>query len=139
MIKVVITTIILLISKFSFGQTVSVQINELKSDKGICNVCIFNKADGFPDESKNAVSCIKVKIKDKTASASFKALATSNYAVVVYHDENNNGELDTNFIGIPKEGIGVSNNVKPKMGKPKFEAAKFALTADKNLIINIKY
>ncbi len=139
MIKVVLTTVILLVSKMSFGQTVSVQINELKSDKGICEVCLFNKSDGFPDESKNAVSCTKVKIKDKTAFASFKTLAPGNYAVVVYHDENNNGELDTNFIGIPKEGIGVSNNVKPKMGKPKFEAAKFALTTDKSLIINIKY
>jgi uncharacterized protein (DUF2141 family) len=139
MIKVVITTVILLMAKMSFGQTVSVEVNELKSDKGICEVCLFNKADGFPDESKNAVSCTKVKIKDKTASASFKVLKSGNYAVVVYHDENNNGKLDTNFIGIPKEGIGVSNNVMPKMSKPKFEAAKFALATDKSLSINIKY
>ena len=139
MVKVVLITAILLMAKMSFAQTVSVQINELKSDKGICEVCLFSKAEGFPDESKNAVSCIKVKIKDKIASASFKALKPGYYAVVVYHDENNNGELDTNFLGIPKEGIGVSNNVKPKMGKPKFDAAKFALTADKSIIINIKY
>lgn len=139
MLKIVITTVILLVSKFSFGQTVSVKINELKSDKGICNVCLFSKSDGFPDVSKNAVSCTKVKIKEKTASASFKDLTAGNYAVVVYHDENSNGELDTNFLGIPKEGIGVSNNVMPKMSKPKFEAAKFALNADKNISINIKY
>lgn len=139
MVKTILTVVILLISKFSFGQNINIRISDLKSDKGICEVCLFNKADGFPDESKNAVSCTKVKIKDKTASASFKALKPANYAVVVYHDENNNSKLDTNFIGIPKEGIGVSNNAQQKMGKPKFEAAKFVLNADKTLIINIKY
>jgi uncharacterized protein (DUF2141 family) len=139
MLKVIITTVILLISNFSFGQTVSVKINEFKNDKGTCNVCLFSKADGFPDKSKNAVSCTKVKVNNKVAITTFKDLSAGNYAVVVYHDENSNGELDTNFLGIPKEGIGVSNNVMPKMSKPKFEAAKFALSADKSISINIKY
>jgi uncharacterized protein (DUF2141 family) len=139
MIKAIITTVILLMAKMSFGQNINIRISDLKSDKGICNVCLFSKSDGFPDNTKNAVSCTKVKINSKVAITSFKDVATGTYAISVFHDENSNGELDTNFLGIPKEGIGVSNNVMPKMSKPKFEAAKFALTADKNLSINIKY
>jgi uncharacterized protein (DUF2141 family) len=137
--KVIVIIIFLLFSKLSFGQNISVKINDLKNDKGVCNVCLFNKSNGFPDVSKSAVSCTKVKINNKVAITTFKDLAKGNYAVVVYHDENNNDELDTNLIGMPKEGIGVSNNVMPKMSKPKFEEAKFTLTTDKSLPINIRY
>jgi uncharacterized protein (DUF2141 family) len=47
------------------------------------------------------------------------------YAIAVYHDENSNGKLDSNFIGIPREGVGFSNNAKGHMGPPKFDAAAF--------------
>jgi len=43
----------------------------------------------------------------------------------VFHDENSNGKLDTNFIGMPKEGVRASNDAKGHMGPPKFEAAAF--------------
>jgi len=38
------------------------------------------------------------------------------YAVSVFHDENSNGKLDTNFLGIPREGVGASNNAKGHFG-----------------------
>jgi uncharacterized protein (DUF2141 family) len=139
MLKIIITIVILMVSKLSFSQTISVKINELKNDKGVCFVCLYNKAHGFPDSSKNAVSCSKAKIIDKVAVTSFKDVAAGTYAIAVFHDENSNGKLDENFLGIPKEGYGVSNNILPKMSKPKFEAAKFTLTTDKSLSINIKY
>ncbi len=47
------------------------------------------------------------------------------YAVKIIHDENSNGKLDTNFLGIPREGFGFSNNAKPGMGPPAFEKSKF--------------
>jgi uncharacterized protein (DUF2141 family) len=46
---------------------------------------------------------------------------------VLFHDENENKELDTNFIGIPREGMGTTNNKKPKFRAPKFEEASFKL------------
>ncbi len=49
------------------------------------------------------------------------------YAVAVYHDENRNRKLDTNFIGMPKEGAAVSNNPKSRMGPPRWEDAKFTI------------
>lgn len=139
MLKVIITVVILMISKLSFGQNINIRISDLKSDKGICNVCLFSNSDGFPDNSKNAISCAKVKITDKVAVTSFRDVAPGTYAISVFHDENNNGELDTNFMGIPKEGYGVSNNILPKMSKPKFETAKFVFTTDKYKLIKIKY
>jgi len=51
------------------------------------------------------------------------------YAVSVFHDENMNQKLDKNFVGVPKEGYGDSNNPKKKMGPPSFEETKFQLSA----------
>jgi uncharacterized protein (DUF2141 family) len=42
-----------------------------------------------------------------------------------FHDENQKGKLDTNWLGIPREGVGASNNPKPRVGPPKFASAKF--------------
>ncbi len=59
----------------------------------------------------------------------FEGVPAGEYALVVYHDENENGRLDKNFIGIPKEPIGFSNRYKPK-GPPTFDRSRFALNAD---------
>jgi uncharacterized protein (DUF2141 family) len=57
-------------------------------------------------------------------------LPLGNYALTVFYDEDNDGELDTNFIGIPKEPIAMSNNAVAKFGPPKYEDAVFTLGAE---------
>ena len=52
------------------------------------------------------------------------------YAVHVFHDLDSNGKMKTNFIGIPREPTGVSNEAKGKFGPPKFKDAKFAVTGE---------
>jgi uncharacterized protein (DUF2141 family) len=49
------------------------------------------------------------------------------YAVAVCHDEDGNGECAVNLLGLPKEGVGVSNDVLRRLGPPRFEDAKFRL------------
>jgi uncharacterized protein (DUF2141 family) len=53
--------------------------------------------------------------------------AEGEYAVAVFEDVNGNGKLDTNFLGIPKEPVGVSRNAKGKFGPPKFVDAGFKI------------
>jgi len=55
---------------------------------------------------------------------------------VVYHDENGNGRLDKNFIGIPREPLGFSNQYRPH-GPPTFSRAAFRLEADETRAINV--
>lgn len=50
-------------------------------------------------------------------------LSPGRYAVTAFHDENDNGELDTNLLGIPTEGYGFGNDASATFGPPKFEAA----------------
>jgi len=55
----------------------------------------------------------------------FVALPEGEYAVVVVHDANDNGKLDTGFLGFGSEDYGFSNNVRPWFGRPGFEDVKF--------------
>ena len=64
---------------------------------------------------------------------------TGSWAVLSYQDENDNGKLDTNLIGIPKEGIAVSNDAMPKFSAPRFAETAFALTGDADQRITLVY
>ena len=54
-------------------------------------------------------------------------LPPGEYALSIFYDKNDNGELDTNFIGIPKEPVALSNNARPSFGPPKYKDAVFTL------------
>ena len=62
--------------------------------------------------------------------ATFENLRLGTYALSLYHDENNNGMLDTNFFGIPKEPYGFSNDARGTFGPPKYTAAQFEFIKD---------
>jgi uncharacterized protein (DUF2141 family) len=60
--------------------------------------------------------------------------------VSVFHNEDSNGKLDTNFTGIPREGVGASNNAKGHFDPPKFDAAAFRFSGGRlELKITIIY
>ena len=63
-------------------------------------------------------------------------LPKGEYAVMVFHDEDDNDELKTNWFGMPKEGVGNSNNHK---GIPSFKKSVFKLSDDKTIKINLFY
>jgi uncharacterized protein (DUF2141 family) len=62
----------------------------------------------------------------------FADLPLGDYALVVFHDENDNGKIDHNFLGLPAEPLGFSNGFSPGLfaGMPSFEKLKFAFRAD---------
>jgi uncharacterized protein (DUF2141 family) len=62
------------------------------------------------------------------------------YAVVVYHDENDNHKFDRNWIGLPTEGFGVSNNPTFHLAPPNFEESAFDVNGELiNIEVNVKY
>jgi uncharacterized protein (DUF2141 family) len=69
-------------------------------------------------------------VKPREAVVTFDRLPAGEYAVAAYQDINGNGKLDRNFIGIPKEPVGVSNRAKGRFGPPKWRDAKFQLSGD---------
>lgn len=84
----------------------------------------------------SATVVIKGNIKDGAVEAGF-SLPPGEYAVSVFHDRDGDGKMKTNFLGIPKDPLGLSNGAKPKFGPPKYDDAKFQLT-EKELALNIQ-
>jgi uncharacterized protein (DUF2141 family) len=131
----------------AFGQTpapaenvIHVEISGLRNDKGQVLCALFTSADAFPKKANMAVARLTAKIAERQATCEFTGVARGTYAVSVVHDENANGKLDTNFIGMPREGVGASNDAKGHMGPPKFNAASFPFTGGRlDLKIHVKY
>jgi uncharacterized protein (DUF2141 family) len=116
----------------SFNLTVN--ISGLSSNQGTLMVAIYNTPKSFLNTQYKGVI---VKINDKKSIATFNDLPKGEYAVSFVHDENDNKKMDTNFMGIPKEDYGCSNNAKGFMGPPKYEDAKFQLTENKTIDIKL--
>ena len=121
--------------------TLTVGINNLKNQKGKLGLAVFRTAEGWPDMWEQAERSTLVLIDSKPQEIMISDLPLGRYAVSVFHDENSSGDMDKNFIGIPKEGYGVSNNAKAGLfGPPKFEDAQFDLSSNETRIdIEITY
>lgn len=117
--------------------TLTIQLKGFKSDKGTVRVALFDSEAAFPKADK-AMRKEMANIAGGTATVVLSDLKPGTYAVAAYHDANGNGKMDTNFIGIPKEPTGVSNDAKARMGPPSFKDAKFSLTATNAITITMQ-
>jgi len=115
---------------------IHVEVDGLRNDKGEVFCSIYSSAEGFPKNRNKALAQVTSPISNKRAICDFSNVIPGRYAISVFHDENSNGKLDTNFMGIPREGVGASNNAKGHLGPPKFDAASFRF-AGKRLDVKI--
>jgi uncharacterized protein (DUF2141 family) len=114
----------------AFAQTscpgIHVQVLNIRNSTGTIDCALFDSPDGFPVEAIHSVMNVMViKIRKTQARCDFEDIVPGTYAIAVIHDENMNGKLDTNWLGIPKEGYGFSKDVKATLGAPPFSAASF--------------
>jgi uncharacterized protein (DUF2141 family) len=119
--------------------SISVEVKNLRNDKGQVILVLHNKPDAFPKKSDQAVKRTLGKIKDKKATVVFDGIPYGDYAVALVHDENGNGKMDYKF-GMPQEGYGFSNDAKGMLGPPDYKDAKFDLKAKKlSIAITLNY
>ena len=109
-----------------FAADIHLKVSGQKSDEGHYLVAVYRDAESFLD-SKKAVREVKVTTAEGKAGFTLSDLAPGTYAIAVIQDKNDNGKLDTNFLGIPKEPLGASNNAPLRFGPPKFDLAKIDL------------
>jgi uncharacterized protein (DUF2141 family) len=133
MIRSSIIVFFILLKSLVYGQSgkIVVQISEFRNTKGLARITLFDQSKGFPSKYKFGLKSKSIKLDTTLITVEFDSLDNGNYALSVLHDENGNGKMDTNFIGIPKEGYGVSNNINPKMRAPTFDEAMFSLDKEK--------
>ena len=105
---------------------IHVQILNIRNSIGTVACALFESPAGFPVEYlHSATNVMVIKIRKSQARCDFEDIPPGKYAMAVIHDENMNGKLDTNWLGIPTEGYGFSNDAKGLLGAPSFSAASF--------------
>lgn len=115
------------------------QISNIKEAKGQLFAALHNSEASYLEED---IEPFRSATADVTVTGSqqlrFCAVTEGDYVLSVFHDENNNGELDTGFLGIPKEPYGFSNNLN-KMRPPSFEEAAFHFDSTSEINVNLKH
>jgi uncharacterized protein (DUF2141 family) len=115
-----------------FGQSgkLEIAVTEIRNEKGDIRVALFQQEDGFPNDHKKAFYAGTFDIEGIQLNFTIEDLPYGEYALAILHDENGNEKMDFNFLRMPKEGYGVSNNVTRSLGPPKFKDAKFILSSE---------
>lgn len=97
----------------------TVEIANVRSDAGRVLVAVHKESAHFPDAS-HVAGAVRASARSGAMQLVVENLAPGRYGVTVFHDENDNGELDANLLGIPTEGYGFSNDAPATFGPPKF-------------------
>ena len=105
---------------------IHVNILNIRNSIGTVACALFESPDGFPTEFlHSATNVMVIKIQKTQARCDFEDIPPGTYAMAVIDDENMNGKLDTNWLGIPAEGYGFSRDAKAVVGSPSFSDASF--------------
>lgn len=107
----------------------TVTVSGLRSDQGQVILAIYDREDGYPLDLNKAMLLKRVPVSGGRVTVSFDGLPYGTYAAAAIHDENLNNTLDTNWLGLPREGVASSNNAHGRFGPPAFEDAAFAFGA----------
>jgi uncharacterized protein (DUF2141 family) len=120
---------------------IHVKILNIRNSRGTVACALFDSAQGFPEEYlRMATNVMIIKVRKDQARCDFEDIPPGTYAMAVVHDENMNGKLDTNFLGIPREGYGFSNDAKGPLGAPPFSAASFPYNGQNiELTMSLRY
>jgi uncharacterized protein (DUF2141 family) len=119
--------------------TLTVKLSNIGSEKGKIMLALFQQPEGFPFVHQKAFRLQQVAARPGDLTVSFPQLPAGRYALAVYHDENADMKLNTNALGIPREGYGFSRNIRPKFSAPKFEEAAFDLARSSQMSVEVKY
>ncbi|MGC1472546.1 MAG: DUF2141 domain-containing protein [Psychroserpens sp.] len=128
-------TVVKMVILFIFSQVLNAQesvsydiivnVKNIDNNKGKVFVGLFNSKDTFLTKRFNGENS---SIQNQSCVVTFKNIPAGTYAISLFHDENENNKMDTNFLGIPSEDYGCSNNATGFMGPPKWKDAKFELS-----------
>lgn len=117
-----------LLSSAAFAREVTFNVTQTANKPGNLLVAVFNDAGTFPDKTP-----YKTIIIPTQNSAEIKVkldLPDGDYAVSLFIDENKNGKLDTNFLGIPKERFGFSRNPRILTGAPSYQDCEISVSEE---------
>ncbi len=105
--------------------TIIIKVTGLHSEKGQVRIAVFNSSETWLGEHPAYSSTINV--DSQTVTWKLNDVPYGDYGIAVFHDENKNGKMDKNLLGMPLEPYGFSNNLRVTFRAPKWEKGKFAV------------
>ena len=105
--------------------TMRLQFSNIDAAQGSIYLAVYDKRHKFLDETAVLFQKVIPVVQSGNLEIALPELPAGTYAISCFHDVNGNGKLDTNFLGIPTEPYGFSNNARPKFRAPNWEEAKF--------------
>ena len=128
----------LLLPGLILAQQLKIEVNGIEDIKGNLRIGIFNSQTDFPEDEAASFNQ-DIPVRGKRQTVVFSDLPKGYYAVAVYHDENRDQELSTNFFGMPTEDYGFSNNARATFSAPDYSDCKFYFDGiDKTVSIDLE-
>jgi len=119
----------------STGIMLTLRFEGMKSYEGQVLVAVYDRAEECCTNPEKAHKKLAFRLSEGSNTYTLNGLRPGNYAIVAVHDANANGQMDTNFFGLPKEDYAVSNGAKNLFGPPKFQDAAFPLSGSKTVVL----
>jgi uncharacterized protein (DUF2141 family) len=139
--KLTVLLVLIFSSNFLLAQepktthALQITVTNFENIKGKLQLCLTDKKEDFLKQCEYATA---VTVTNNTISVEIANIKTGVYSISLFHDENNNGVLDTKgFFGIPSEPYGFSNNPSTTFGPPSFEKCAFLIDKDKQISIEL--
>jgi uncharacterized protein (DUF2141 family) len=123
-VLLILSFVVFSVAETHAQSTLRVKVSGIRKTEGTIRVGLF---DNEKDFLKNAIEGKVIKADKNEVTVLFNDLKPGVYAISVIHDENENEKLDTNFLGIPKEGFAFGNNAMRKFGPPSFSEASIQI------------
>lgn len=128
----IVTLFVLLLFQFIVAQpaeddkigSLIVIITGLENNDGEVLITVSNSREDYESDDPSFI-WVNVIIENRKAEYTFEELPFGEYGIKLFHDENMDGELDSNFLGIPTEDYGFSNNARGTFGPADYDDAKF--------------
>ncbi len=133
---ILILSMIMTIHGQLWSADLTVKVSGVRSASGNILLSVFNDASSYLITGRG----LKILATEGAVEVVFRGLSPGTYALAVHHDEDEDGEMATNFIGIPVEGYGFSNNAVASFGPPAYRKAAFLIdTNDAYQRIHLAY
>lgn len=117
----------LIMAPSALASDLTVNVEGIEKAKGTIMLGLFDQATY---EDSGSIHGANLKVEDDRVSVTFEGLAPGEYAVKLFHDVNDDGEMNTNPFGMPTEPFAFSNDARGRFGPAKWDAAKFTVSAD---------
>jgi len=111
----------------------TIVISGFDNNEGVVKIALSDTQEDYETKDQ-AFRGEQTKIKKERTIWTFEKIPHGEYAIKIYHDEDNDNELDTNFLGMPTEEYGFSNDARGSFGPASWEDAKFLFKSDKDTL-----